>query len=60
MKTFTTEFQALDAMTKEMKTWQGPNIPGKSWEQAQQWCYENAGYLLVNGELIDSSTEEEE
>jgi len=57
MKIFATEFQALDAQTGELKTWAGPNITAASWDEAQQWCYENAGHLTISGQF--SSDEEE-
>jgi len=52
MKIWLTEFKAADAKTGEMKTWGGENVTAPSWELAQQWCYDNRGYLKVIGELV--------
>jgi len=52
MKQWCTEFKALDARTGQMKTWCGENVQAPSFELAQQWCYENRGYLKVIGELV--------
>ncbi len=52
MKTWITEFKAPDARTGEIKTWGGENVTAPTLELAQQWCYENRGYLKVIGELI--------
>jgi hypothetical protein len=52
MKIWVTEFKAPDARTGEIKTWCGENVKAPTHELAQQWCYENRGYLMVVGELI--------
>lgn len=52
MKLFTTEIQAIDPLTGEMKTWQGDNIAAPTFELAAEWCRNNKGYLKVIGELI--------
>lgn len=53
MRKWVTEFQALDALTGEMKTWGGPSVDGLTANHAQDWCYRNAGHLKVIGELIE-------
>ena len=52
MKTWLTEFKAKCAKTGEMKTWCGQNVVAPTRNLAQEWCYENAGYLKVIGELV--------
>jgi len=52
MKLWTTEFKAICALTGELKTYIGPNVSGINKEDAQQWCYENEGHLVVVGEFI--------
>lgn len=52
MKLWSTEIKALDAKTGEMSTWCGEHVEAPTWELAQEWCYNNRGYLKVIGELI--------
>lgn len=52
MKLWVTEFKAINQKTGEMATWGGENVEGISMEDAQQWCYKNAGHLKVIGELV--------
>lgn len=52
MRIWLTEFRAPDVRTGEMKTWCGENVEAPSRELAQQWCYDNRGYLKVIGELV--------
>lgn len=52
MKKWATILKAIDARSGKIKTYDGENIEAPTWELAQQWCYENAGYLKVVGELI--------
>ena len=52
MKIWITEFRAPDARTGEIKTWCGENVKAPTWELAQQWCFENRGYLKVIGEMV--------
>jgi hypothetical protein len=52
MRTWMTEFQAICAKTGELKTYGGPNLVRLTWESAQDWCYENAGHLVVVGQLL--------
>ena len=47
-----TQFRAADAKTGEIATWSGENVEAPTWQLAQQWCYENKGYLKVIGELV--------
>lgn len=52
MKYWATQFRALHPHTGELKTWCGPNIESPTKKLAQRWCDENAGHLLVVGELV--------
>ena len=52
MRVWLTEFRAPDARTGEIKTWCGENVEAPTQALAQQWCYENRGYLKVIGELV--------
>lgn len=52
MRLWATEFHAIDAKTGELKKWCGENIPAPSFQLAQEWCYQNAGHLVVIGELV--------
>jgi hypothetical protein len=52
MRTWMTEFEAICAKTGELKTYGGPNLVRLTWESAQEWCYENAGHLVVVGQLL--------
>lgn len=52
LRKWVTEFRALDAKTGDLKTWGGPHVEGISFNDAQEWCYRNAGHLKVIGELI--------
>lgn len=53
MRTYTTEIQALDPETGEMKSWAGPNVPGITLKDAENYCQQNGlGYCKINGELV--------
>jgi hypothetical protein len=52
MKLYCTEFKAICSQTGELKTYAGPEVKGLSNEDAQKWCYNNAGHLTVIGELM--------
>ncbi|MFT4660541.1 MAG: hypothetical protein ACI9N1_000363 [Flavobacteriales bacterium] len=52
MRTWMTEFQAICAKTGELKIYGGPNLVRLTWDSAQKWCYENAGHLVVVGQLL--------
>jgi hypothetical protein len=52
MRTWMTEFEAICAKTGELKTYGGPNLVRLTWEAAQEWCNENAGHLVVVGQLL--------
>lgn len=53
-KLFTTELKAIDPMDGKLKTWVGPRIPAKSWEEAEMFVKDNGmGYLNVDGEFVD-------
>jgi hypothetical protein len=44
---------AIRVSDGELVKYGGPNVPGINWVDAQNWCHENAGYLVVIGELIE-------
>lgn len=49
---FVTEIKALSPHTGEMKTWGGPNVPGISFSDAQNYRENNGlGYCKVIGIL---------
>lgn len=52
MKKWVTHLEAIDAKTGEMKLWAGEHVEAPTFEMAQEWCYQNKGYLKVVGELI--------
>lgn len=53
MKQWCTEIKAIDPIDGEMKKWGGPNVPGISQKDAEQYCQANGlGYCSINGELI--------
>ncbi|MFK7806303.1 MAG: hypothetical protein AB8F74_00750 [Saprospiraceae bacterium] len=52
MKTWVTQFEAFCARTGELRTYAGPRIRMETWEAAQEWCFRNAGHLVVMGELV--------
>lgn len=52
IRPFVTEFQAIDPKDGTLKKWCGQEVWAESIEEAQNWCNENAGHLLVLGELI--------
>jgi len=48
-----TEFMAIRVSDGELIKYSGPNVPGVNWVDAQNWCHENAGHLVVIGELVE-------
>jgi len=38
MRTFSTHIKAIDPIDGEMKTWAGPNVIAKSFEEAKIYC----------------------
>ena len=53
MKLFVTEIQAINPLTGELTTWDGPHIPAISWSDAEAYCQENGlGYCKVIGILL--------
>ena len=48
-----TEFMAIRVSDGELVKYSGPNVPGINWVDAQNWCHENAGHLVVIGELVE-------
>lgn len=53
MKLFTTTIKAIDPSDGELKEWAGPIIEALTWEEAEQYCYENLGYCKIDGEFIE-------
>lgn len=51
-KWYVTEIKAMHPVRKELATFGGPNVPGISVEDAQNFCNENIGYCKVLGELV--------
>lgn len=50
---FTTEIDAIDPKTGELKNWGGPNVPGISFADAEEYCQKNGlGYCTVTGILV--------
>lgn len=50
-KTYTTTIHAEDPITGEMFHWNGPIVPGYSFDDAQMYCQVNGlGYCKVDGE----------
>ena len=59
MKLWTTEIWAYRMGKKELRKWQGPNVPGIDIADAQRYCNENGlGYCRVVSELIAEVDEE--
>jgi len=54
MRQWVTEIKALNPSTNQMKVWGGPNIPGITKLDAEQYCQNNGlGYCKIIGELIE-------
>jgi hypothetical protein len=51
MKTFCTNFFALDLNDGTTKKFQGVNIIANNWEEAETICINNFPYLEIEGEL---------
>ena len=51
MKLYTTELKALNKQG-DLVTFMGMYVLASSFEEAQLWCDNNAGYLTVIGEFI--------
>jgi hypothetical protein len=53
MTLYVTEIKAISPNTGELTTFLGPNVPGISEQDAQDYCENNGlGYCKVIGELI--------
>lgn len=53
MNLYVTEIKAIKPSTGELTTYGGPNVPGSSFKDAQDYCEENGlGYCKVVGELV--------
>lgn len=48
-----TEFMAIRVSDGALVKYGGPPVPGVNWVDAQNWCHENAGHLVVIGELVE-------
>jgi hypothetical protein len=51
MKTFCTNFFALDLTDGTTKKFQGQNIVANNWDEAETICEKNFPYLEIEGEL---------
>lgn len=50
---YTTLIKAIDPQTGELVTWNGPVVPGYSYEDAEMYCQTNGlGYCEVDGIYI--------
>lgn len=52
MRKWTTQFQAVEVSTGELKTYMGDYIKAPSFGLAQMYCNEHKPYLRVIGELV--------
>lgn len=53
-----TTLVALDPEDGQLKRWQGPHIPGITYEDAQKYIrVSNMGYLTIIGQLVADSRE---
>jgi hypothetical protein len=53
MQVYTTKIRAISPIDGELKTYVGPNVPGISFQTAQDYCDNNGlGYCRVDGMLI--------
>lgn len=53
MKEFTTIIRAVDSTDGQIKSWSGPRIKAKNWNEAERYCKKNLGYCKVDGEFIE-------
>jgi len=53
MRIWVTEFMAIRVSDGALVKFGGPNVQGINMLDAQAWCNENAGHLLVIGELVE-------
>lgn len=50
MNQYTTTIRAIDPHTGDIVTWNGPAIPGRTFEDAEMYCQANGlGYCKVDG-----------
>lgn len=53
MKTWCTEIMAIDPIDGEMKKWIGPNVPGTTQKDAENYCQHNGlGYCKISNLLV--------
>lgn len=53
MYLFTTSLKAIDPHDGILKNWCGPNVPGISFKDADNYCQENGlGYCKIEGILV--------
>jgi hypothetical protein len=52
MKKYVTQIQATETKTGQLKLYEGQLVNGISFQDAQEWCDNNAPYLKVIGEYI--------
>lgn len=57
---WTTEIIAIDPIDGQEKLWQGPYVPGRTIEEAMEYCQMNGlGYCQVVGKHIETITWED-
>lgn len=53
IKLWVTEIRAIDPRDGQLKAWGGPHVPGRTIEEAREYCENNSlGYCEVVGELL--------
>jgi hypothetical protein len=60
MRTYITEFKAVNVKTGELETYSGERVESLTKRMAQGWCNRNAPYLRVVGELVAEIFEEDD
>lgn len=53
MNQYVTSISAIDPRNGQMKSWEGPRVPGITTADAERYCQENGlGYCKVDGILV--------
>lgn len=56
-----TRVNAFDPQDGKMKTWPGPQVPGDTKKDAQEYCNcNNLGYLKIIGKVVGVVSQEED
>jgi len=54
MKLYCTEIKAINPLNGNMTIWGGPNVPGISFKDAENYCQNNGlGYCKIIGTLVE-------